>query len=223
MSDEKMTPGEKRAGLYYLCFQFFLLPALLTCGNRLLPEPLGEAALGNVFYVLNFLCAVLLFRQYLVRSLRAFPKNALKNLGTAALLLVVYFAAQFLFSLIVSALYPAFFNVNDQAIAATYSGWYQAVILVLCVPVAEEVLYRGLLFQIFPSKDTFLAASTAIFALIHVAGYVGSYPPIQLFICFLQYLPAGLCLGYAYIRSGSILTPMLMHMAINGVGILQMR
>lgn len=218
-----MTPAQKRAGLSYLFIQFFLIPALLAYGNRLLPVPMPEAVLSSIFHIFNFLCVVILFHRYLLQSSRVFFRDFLGGFLTAAVCLMLYFAAEYLFGLVVSRIYPGFYNVNDQAVSAAYDGWLQILILVLLVPLTEETLYRGLLFQFSRSKGAALLVSTAIFAFIHVAGYLGSYPPIQLFVCFLQYIPAGLCLGYAFIRSGSILTPMLMHMVINGVGILQMR
>ena len=44
-----------------------------------------------------------------------------------------------------------------------------------------------------------------------------------LLLCFVQYLPAGLCLGWAYARADSIFAPTLMHMIINLIGMLAMR
>ena len=42
-------------------------------------------------------------------------------------------------------------------------------------------------------------------------------------LAFLQYLPAGLCLAWCYVKSGSICGPILMHALINLYSINQLR
>ena len=46
---------------------------------------------------------------------------------------------------------------------------------------------------------------------------------LTLALCFVQYLPAGICLAASYRLSGSILTPILIHAGINTLGILALR
>ena len=94
------------------------------------------------------------------------------------------------------------------------------MVTVLLVPVAEEALYRGLLFQGFQRKSRLLAycLSTLIFAGLHVVGYIGSADLITLCLCFAQYLPAGITLAWAYEKADTIAAPMLMHMIINLIG-----
>ena len=61
--------------------------------------------------------------------------------------------------------------------------------------------------------------SMAAFSLIHVAGYVGRCDALQLLLCFVQYLPAGYCLCFVYRRSGTILSPILVHAIVNALGV----
>jgi membrane protease YdiL (CAAX protease family) len=56
-----------------------------------------------------------------------------------------------------------------------------------------------------------------------VLGYIGSADLLTLALCFLQYIPAGLCLAWAYDASGSIFAPVLIHTVINALGILSLR
>ena len=65
--------------------------------------------------------------------------------------------------------------------------------------------------------------STVCFSAIHVVGYIGLFSWDILALCFLQYLPAGIALGWAWTQSGSILAPVAMHILINAIGILAMR
>ena len=96
---------------------------------------------------------------------------------------------------------------------------------VLLVPIVEECFYRGLVFRNFYDKHPFLAyiLSMVFFSLAHVLGYVTMEDFGTLVLCFIQYLPAGFALAFAYRRSGSIFASVLIHMAVNQTGMLLMR
>ena len=96
---------------------------------------------------------------------------------------------------------------------------------VLLVPITEELLYRGLIFASLYNRSRVLAyiVSTLAFAALHVYTYIGTYPPEQLLLCLLQYLPAGICLGWAYAKTDSIWTPVLIHMTVNTIAVSAMR
>ena len=90
---------------------------------------------------------------------------------------------------------------------------------------AEECLFRGLLFRGFYGKSRWAAyaISAICFSFIHIGGYLGSYDPALLAMCFIQYLPAGLILAWCYEKSNTIVTPILIHTLINAIGIYSMR
>ena len=56
-------------------------------------------------------------------------------------------------------------------------------------------------------------------AAIHVLGYIGSYDIGRLVLCFIQYLPAGLCLAWTYTKADNIAAPMVVHAIVNAVAI----
>ena len=122
---------------------------------------------------------------------------------------------------------PDFFNVNDSAISTMVdqNTDLMAIGTILLAPVAEELFYRGLIFRGFYNKKPILGylVSTLAFASLHVVGYIGLYSPLHLLLCLLQYIPAGICLGWAYAKTDCIFAPILMHIAINQIGILSMR
>ena len=61
------------------------------------------------------------------------------------------------------------------------------------------------------------------FALIHIAGFLGSYSVLDVLLCMLQYLPAGLCLAWSCIRGETIFAPIVIHALVNAVGIYRLR
>jgi membrane protease YdiL (CAAX protease family) len=95
---------------------------------------------------------------------------------------------------------------------------------VLLVPIAEELLYRGLVFRSIHSKSRVWAyvISILVFAALHVVGYIGMYEPMHLFVCLLQYLPAGFCLAWAYERADTIWAPILIHVSVNQMAMMSM-
>lgn len=220
----KLTTQETALGWLYLALELFVLPGLLTMGNAQLSRPLSEAALNFLFFFLNFAAVILIFHRFLYQSIVQAGKQFSKVLRAA----VLGFLAYWFTSMVLSAI-PVFrfSNVNDQAIAAMAKGNFPLVATgtVLLVPVTEETLYRGLLFQGLYNRNRAAAyiISTLVFAAIHVVGYIGAYSPEQLTLCFLHYIPAGLCLAWAYASADCIFAPILIHTVINAMGIYAVR
>ena len=122
---------------------------------------------------------------------------------------------------------PDFINVNDATVIALFDEHpaLMTVATVLLVPITEETLYRGLLFQGFQRKSRVLAycLSAGIFSAIHVMGYVGQYDMLTLGLMLLQYLPAGIALAWAYEKADTIVAPILIHIIINLISITALR
>ena len=223
----KTTKWETVFGWIYFVLQLFLIPVALVLINGLLPHPLSVAGLNIVLFCLNFLCVTVIFRKFLWKSLQQSAKTPFLCLRAAFFGLMAYFLASFAISALVLFLRPDFRNVNDQAIREMTRENFtpMAICTVLLVPVAEESFFRGLIFQGLYNKSRVAAylVSTLAFAAIHIVSYVGTYDMELLGLCLLQYLPAGLCLGWAYAKADSIWAPILMHITINQIGIFAMR
>ena len=86
-------------------------------------------------------------------------------------------------------------------------------------------MYRGLIFRNLYGKSRWAAYIVSIlaFAVIHIIGYIGRYSALELLMAFLQYLPAGLCLAWAYTKADTIFAPILIHAAINFLSIHALR
>lgn len=81
-------------------------------------------------------------------------------------------------------------------------------------PLFEELLLRGLLFgavRHIADEHVTVAVTAGVFALMHLQYSL----PIMMLI-----LPMGVALGYARSRTGSLLVPIVMHMANNGLSII---
>ena len=214
-------------GYIYLFLQWLILPVLLVIINAALAEPLSLMTLNCVLFIVNFIATALIFSKFLRLSLKKFFQNVAESLGTALIGLGLYLGGNLVVSMVILAVDPNFANVNDANVAGMVSENFplMAVCTILLVPVAEELLYRGLLFGGMHNKSPLLAylLSAVIFSLIHVIAYIGMYPLQTLLLCILQYIVPSLVLAWSWKKSGNIVTPMLIHIIINAVGIFAMR
>ena len=222
-----MTSWETMAGFVYLAFQFLLLPGLLTWCNSQLAQPLQDAELNFVFYLLNFLMMLLLFHRFLGNNLSQALRHPAYFCQAVILGLAAYFACRTVTVRLVGLLAPGFTNYNDAAIASMRQGNAFLILVgtVILVPPYEECVYRGLIFRSLYGKSPWAAyiVSMLAFAVIHILGYVGQYSPLELLMAMLQYLPAGLCLAWAYQKADTIFAPIAIHAIINYITITGMR
>ena len=218
---------ERNIGWFYWAFQLLVLPTLLVTGSHWLGCRLNEVWLNIWFFLLNLVCGLVIFFRYLTNSIRHFTENLKASLSTAVIGFFLYYGASMIVNILLLKWYPEFLNVNNLSIQFMLEQEYVLMTLctVFCAPITEEILYRGLVFGHLRMKSRVLAyiVSALIFCSIHVVGYIGSYPIGLLILCFLQYVPAGVFLSWSYERSGTICTSILIHIAINAIGVLAMR
>lgn len=222
-----MTATEKLLGWIYYPLQLLVLPFAITMINLLCGNPLSESWINILYFCLNFLCVALIFHRFLADNGKIAVSSPFRCLRSAAVGLIAYFLLSYVVQIIIFTADSDFFNVNDAYIDGMVQENYSimAIGTVLLVPIAEETLYRGLIFGQLYNRNRLAAylISTLVFAAVHVVSYIGLYSPMHLMLCLLQYLPAGLCLGWAYASADSIWAPILIHIAINQIGILSMR
>ena len=222
-----MTHEETTLGLGYWLFQLLLLPSLLHAINGMLTRPFSEAELNFTFFMMNFIAVICIFRRFLGSSGRRVAGHPVECFEAVVLGAVAYAFCGWVMNWFIHQLAPGFVNRNDAAITAMSQGGYYLMLIgtVVLVPPVEECFYRGLIFRsIYKSSHTAAyLISIAVFALIHIMGFVGKYTPLELVLSFLQYVPAGLCLAWSYAKADTIYAPILIHAAVNYYGIHTLR
>ena len=222
-----MSRKEAVFGWLLVLLHLLILPMGLVFLNPYLPQPLSLDQINLAVFVAVFGLALLIFRKFLWGNFLC----ALKYLPRCLLWLLIGFGVYWALNLLVGALIlqidPDFANVNDANIDAMLDGSNPllAAAIIFMVPLSEECMYRGLLFQGMRRLGRPLAyiLSMVCFALIHVVGYIGSADLLTLGLCLLQYLPAGFALALAYERSDSIFTSVAIHIVVNLIGVSAMR
>lgn len=217
------TNQETIGGFVYLVFQVFFLPGILHWVNARLEVPLNASELNFVFFLINFIAILLIFHDFLGRGLNQVTQHPAYFCQAVILGLAAYHACSWATTWVIRQLVPGFSNYNDQSIAAMLESNYFLMLVgtVILVPAVEECLYRGLIFRNLYGKSPWAAyiVSIAAFAIIHIIGYIGQYSALELTMAFVQYMPAGLCLAWAYAKADTIFAPILIHTAINFISI----
>ena len=219
------TKAQRNLGWFWWIFQLLFLPVILTEGNRYLGNPLSPAELNFLFFCLNFAGTSLILGRFTLLSCRHGLRRPFYTLQSAFLGFALYWLVTILLGFGTKQLFPDYVNQNDTSILHLLQ---QSPVLItvgttLLAPIAEELLYRGVIFGSLHNRSRILAyaVSATLFSLVHILGF--SQDPVFFIVSFVNYRPAGVCLAWAYERSGSILAPLLMHIAINQIGMQAMR
>ena len=222
-----ITQQEKAFGTLWLVFEALFFAALLQILNSLLPTPLPQPEVNFIFFSVNFIAVAWIFRRYLREQLQLVPDVLEKILFVTAPGFLIYRLMNLLLAQVLFVLDPDFFSINDVTIQNLVEADYFLMFLgsVFLVPITEECLFRGLVFRGMYDRSPLLAwvLSVVLFSAVHVISYIGAYPIETILLCFVQYIPAGVCLAGAYRLSGSLLSPILIHALVNFLGMLALR
>ena len=89
--------------------------------------------------------------------------------------------------------------------------WLAIVAIVILAPLAEEVFFRGVVFNAWlreSGRRFAYVGSSALFAAIHLS-----------LVAVLPIFLLGLALAWVYRRTGNLLAPIAMHMVVNGISV----
>lgn len=221
-----LTKQETVFGWFYLGLELLILPVVLgTLG--MLAGITSAAALNLIYYTLNALCCGWIFRRLLGQSLKTCRANPKALISATALGFLAYYAAALVVGILIRMVKPDFANVNDANVNGMIVQYPLLMFfaIVVLVPIAEESLFRGLIFVPLARRSAPAAygVTCLAFAAVHVVGYIGSYDGLTLGLCFLQYLAPGAVLCWACKTADSLCAPMLIHALINAAAFLLTR
>ena len=99
----------------------------------------------------------------------------------------------------------------EQALAII-DPWLAFASIVILAPIAEEVFFRGVIFNAFlreGGRRWAFIGSSALFAAIHLS-----------LVVFVPIFVLGLALAWVYERTNNLLAPIAMHMVVNGASVI---
>lgn len=221
-----LTYQEQLLGWAYLAAELLVLPVVIAAIG-LQFGGFSDSTANFLYYLTNAVCCAVIFRRLLRESLLRAGQRIGTLLCTALAGFLLLLGANQVMTGLALAVNPAFVNLNNRAIASMVlqTPLLMTVGTVILVPMAEECLFRGLLFLPLLKKNRWgaYALSALAFCAVHVVGYVGEADALTLAVCFAQYLPAGLVLAASCEASGSLFTPILIHAAVNAGSIIALR
>ncbi len=218
----EMRRSECIVGVIWLVIYGFFMGAILEIGMELLGISCTIAQLNAVFFLCNFVITALVFRHFLTRNLTLAAGNLLRSLKAMLMGFCIYWLLQIGLDFVGQLLAGSAEIPNDDTITSIAGENYRIMWAgaVLLAPMVEETLVRGLVFGTVRrwNRAAAYAAGAAVFAAMHILGYLGQMDALTLCYNILVYgLPSiALCACYEY--AGNIWASIGLHMMINALG-----
>lgn len=186
-------------------------------------EAIQEAMSQNVVYLISVLavivCGIVFYFWYRI-EIRGEIRGNIRTIidGKNILLFILLgIGCQFLLSGIMSLIQPIFHQLfdsySDQMERLTSgSGIIVLILLIFAAPIAEELVFRGVILHKTSREIPFLGANilqALLFGIYHWNIIQGIYAAM-----------IGLLLGWVYYKYKTILAPILLHMLINASSLL---
>lgn len=218
----QFSRSEFYRGWVFFALYLLVFPVLMGQLQRMLSQRFDfflQAPEFSLIYYFLLLCAtVLLFwgflRQQFDLLLDWLPENlfaCVAGLAGAGVLHILTLLIPF------PVENPNIFSYPESFALAPAST---VVVLVLLMPILEEVLFRGLLFSSLRgySRPLAFAVSILSYALYCAVQFVPVPGGLDLryLLLAVQYLPMGIALTWCYDHGGSIWSAVVLHIAING-------
>lgn len=220
---EPLSLAELIRGVAISLFYFLVFPFVMAWVQRTTGGELPVAESGVVYHLISVVLIFLLFWRFLKKNFFILLDRLPENLAAVGMGLAVWIVLDFLVRLIPLPVTNP--NESNHAIEYLLAPGATVIILVVLMPIIEEMLFRGLLFGTVRrySRVAAYGLSTLLFALYNVWQFAFSYGELDLryLLLFVQYLPAGVLLSWCYERGGSLWAAVLLHMATNGLALLR--
>ena len=221
----QLTREEQDRGVIFFVL-FFLVFPVLKMGvewvfERFFGLYLSEAVSAAVYYYIMAVLTMVLFWSFLRHAgnilMRFLPENLLALVTGLAMALVL----GFLFNRLPWPLENP--NPVTWAEQYAYSPAATVLIVVVLVPIVEEVLFRGLVFGALRRRSRTVAwiASVALFMVYSVWTFAVAYGDARYLILAFQYLPMALGLTWCYDRGGSVWSAALLHAVLHAIMLIQ--
>ena len=222
-----MNKVETIVGWVYVFVHIFAMPYIVSALNVFVFPHLGfqlnSTWLNLLYYAIGFVFLLGFLFHFLRESFGDMWNNFMATVVAVLIGYVVYIFLSAAVNFAISFFLPSTVNPNSEAVntITRINPKKMLVIGVLLAPVVEETLFRGVVFGSLRGKNAFAAylVSCLLFSVYHLWSYFLDGGSLWDLLYLLQYVPAGLVLGWCYEQSGTIWAPVFLHMLINYVSI----
>ena len=222
-----MNHTERLAGTVFFVVYLLVMPLLaqrlFSLFALLLDTQIGAELQNALYYYLLFAVTLIIFHRYIGHTTSRLLDNLDRAAATLFFGLLIFYGANELLYRVFHVFFHSRANLNDVTIAAQVSAAPRttALIVIFLAPFVEEVLFRGLVFGCLREKSAVVgyAVSALLFAFLHVWTFALSSWDASYFALMLQYLAPGLVFAWAYDRSGTLWTSILLHAIVNALAL----
>lgn len=216
-----------------LLFIYFIgMPQLASLGQWLTKTYLGFEGGIHPNIALGLYCVALIVIMLIVwKPLFGSLKYFVSDLGNNLINVFKVWGLMMLGTLVIATLFSIIMPQGSQAgnqtvIESTFwnAPYFMTFNIVIFAPIVEEIIFRGVLYQSFRTKNTYWIAviiSCAIFALLHVIQPLLSTGDLKELLFFLQYAFMSYFMIIAYEKTGSIWGAILIHLLNNSLSLIQ--
>lgn len=216
-----LTTGEKWAGGVLLLLYLTVLPFATGWVTDFLDKQFGvwcsDAFANTVYDIVLAAVAILLFWDLLKKGVSALLDAPGANLLAFLAGLSAAVIAKWLMGFL-----PL--PVDDPSLVSNAEQYLiepgaTVVILVILLPVIQELLFRGWAFGVLRNKSRFAAyaVSCLLFCVSQVWQYAFVSGDLHYLLLGIPLLPAALALCWSYDHGGSVWTPIALHMALSAI------
>lgn len=222
-----MNHTERLAGTIFFVVYLLVMPLLaqrlFALFELLLDTQIGAELQNALYYYLLFAVTLIIFHRYIGHTTSRLLDNLDRAAVTLFLGLLIFYGANELLYRVFHVFFHSRANLNDVTIAAQVNTAPRttALIVIFLAPFVEETLFRGLVFGCLREKSAVVgyAVSALLFAFLHVWTFALSSWDVSYFALMLQYLAPGLVFAWAYDRSGTLWTSILLHAIVNALAL----
>ena len=222
-----MNHTERLAGTIFFVVYLLVMPLLaqrlFSLFALLLDTQIGAELQNALYYYLLFAATLIIFHRYIGHTTSRLLDNLDRAAVTLFLGLLIFYGANELLYRVFHVFFHSRANLNDVTIAAQVNAAPRttALIVIFLAPFVEEILFRGLVFGCLREKSAVVgyAVSALLFAFLHVWTFALSSWDASYFALMLQYLAPGLVFAWAYDRSGTLWTSILLHAIVNALAL----
>ena len=220
-----LTDFEMMAGGVLLCVYLLFLPflsdKLFDQAAYLLGTAVPALLREQIVYWVLLLLAAGIFCRLLVTATQYLWAALSQTIAAAGLSLVLFYGLNELLVRFFEVVLGAKVNLSDTIITAQTAKAPQESLLVMVVlmPIVEELLFRGYVFGLLRGRDRVMAygASCLLYTALYIGRLLlegGGLPGVAL---VLQYLTVSAVLAWSYDKTGTIWTPVLVHITVNAL------
>lgn len=220
----QLTQAEFGRGWVFFALYVLVFPRLMGWLQKTLGEnwELFPAEAALLYYLLVVTLILLVFWSFLKNAFYILLDWLPENLFAIATGLIGSGVLHLLVSLIPLPVEDPFNSIYQEQFS--YFPQATVLILVVLIPIVEEVLFRGLMFGSLRkySRPLGYGVTIVLFALFQAQQYAFTPGAMDLryLLLAIRYLPMSAALTWCYDNGGSVWSPIVLHMAISGIQLL---